>query len=44
MGTTEIQFFTPETPEWAVRRHIEKLMDEVAYLSHAYKIDIDDAY
>jgi hypothetical protein len=44
MGTTEIQFFTPATPEWAVRRHIEKLMDEVAYLSHAYKIDIDDCY
>lgn len=44
MGTTEIDFFTIETPEWAVRRHIEKLMDEVAYLSVAYKINIDDCY
>jgi hypothetical protein len=44
MGTTEIEFFSPDTPIWTVRRHIEKLMDEVAYLSAAYKIDIDDCY
>jgi hypothetical protein len=44
MGTTEIDFFTLDTPIYSVRRHIEKLMDEVAYLSLAYKIDIDDCY
>jgi hypothetical protein len=44
MGTTQIDFFTADTPIHSVRRHIEKLMDEVAYLSIAYNIDIDDCY
>jgi hypothetical protein len=44
MTTTQIDFFTADTPIYLVRRHIEKLMDEVAYLSNAYNIDINDCY
>jgi hypothetical protein len=43
MSALKLCYFDASTPKYLVRKHIETLMDEIAYLSHNYEIeDIPD--